>query len=164
MHLEAVLRYPASPAAVAALLADRSFVEDLCRSGAATAWRVDVSGSAGAAFTVATERTVPTAQLPDAARRLLGEHLVIEQVDSWQAPDAAGRRTGSTRLAVRGAPVTAAAALALAPDGAGSREEVRGEVRASVPLLGGRVERAAEPVLLAALREQEQLAARRLRA
>jgi hypothetical protein len=163
VHLETVLRYPAPPEAVAALLADRAFVEALCEAGEATSWRVELDGSPAAGFTVTSERTLPTAELPDAVRRFLGEQLVVHQVDTWQAPDPDGVRRGTTVVRVQGAPVTATADLALRPEGSGrTRQDVAGEVRASVPLLGARVEGAAAPVLLAALEDQERLAASRL--
>ena len=163
MHLEQTLRYPARPEEVAAVLADRSFVEELCAAGEAQAWEVAVTGSAPGGFTVTTSRTLPTAALPDAVRRFLGAHLQVRQVDTWAAPGAGGERRGTTALEIVGVPVTASADLSLAADGAGSLQRVTGELRAAVPLVGARVERAAEPVLVAALREQEQLAGQRLR-
>jgi len=162
VHLEQTLRYPAGPEAVAALLADRSFVEDLCAAGEAEAWDVTVTGSPEGAFTVTTTRTLPTTALPDGVRRFLGATLQVRQVDAWGAPAARGERTGTTALEIVGVPVTATADLSLVAEATGTRQVVTGELRAAVPLVGARVERAAEPVLVAALREQEELAARRL--
>jgi hypothetical protein len=147
---------------VAGLLADRDFVADVCAASAATAWDVEVSGGPEGAFTVTTVRTLPTDELPDTFRRLLGGSLQVRQVDSWQAPAGDGSRSGSTELAVVGKPVRATATMALRPGGSGCEQVVTGELSAKVPLVGGRVERAAEPALVAALREQEQLAAARL--
>jgi len=162
VHLEQTLRYPAGPQAVAALLADRQFVEDLCAAGEAQAWEVEVTGSAAGAFTVTTSRTLPTSSLPDAVRRFLGASLQVRQVDSWAAPGPRGERSGTTVLEIVGVPVTASADLVLEADRDGARQRVTGELRAAVPLVGARVERAAEPVVVAAMREQEHLAAQRL--
>ena len=163
MHLEQTLRYPAGPEAVAALLADASFLEDLCAASEAEAWDVSVSGTPAAAFSVTTTRTLPTTALPDGVRRFLGATLQVRQVDAWAAPGPRGERTGTTTLEIVGVPVTATAELSLAAEAGGTRQLVSGELRAAVPLVGARVERAAEPVVVAALREQEELAGRRLR-
>lgn len=162
MHLDALLGYTAGPDAVAALLADRTFVEEVCAASSARAWEVDVSGSADGPFTVTTERTLPTDGIPEAFRRFIGETLRVRQVDRWEAPAADGTRSGTIHLEVVGSPVSATAATSLRAGGSGTEQPVSGELKASVPLIGGRVERAAEPALVAALRDQERLAARHL--
>jgi hypothetical protein len=162
VHLEAHLGYPAGPDAVAALLADRSFVTEVCAASSADAWDVEVSGTAQGAFTVTTERTLPTTGVPDAFRRFVGDSLRVRQVDTWEAAAADGTRSGTIRLEVVGAPVSARATTSLRAGGSGTEQQVSGELKAAVPLLGGRVERAAEPALVRALRDQERLAARHL--
>jgi Protein of unknown function (DUF2505) len=47
--------------------------------------------------------------------------------------------------------------LSLAPAGAGTAETVDGELTASVPLIGGRIAKAAEPALRAAIEVEQRV-------
>ena len=170
MHLEKVLRYAADPDAVAALLADPEFVAEVCAASGAHEWTVDVTGDHHGAFTVLSSRQLPVEQLPEAARHLLGRTLRVRETDRWQAPDAAGVRSGTVELDIPGAPVRARATMTLrsddgadgggasAPEGARSVQVLTGEIHATVPLLGARVERVARGPLLEALDQLEETA------
>ncbi len=165
MRLDVVLRYPGTPEAVAALLADRSVVEELCAASDALEWDVRVEGAeplGSSAFTVTVDRSLPTHELPDIARRFVGPALRLHQVDTWGPPAADGSRTGTTVLQVPGAPVTATATTALRVVRGGTEHSVTGELKASVPLVGARVERAAEEPIVRALRDQERELSARL--
>lgn len=165
MHLEKSLSYPAPAGEVAALLADRSFVDEVCAAGGAVSHDVTVDGDPAGAFVVTSTRVLPTDELPDVARRFVGATLTLRQVDSWDAPAPDGSRSGTLALEVPGAPVAARAAMSLRPDGAsGTHQVVDGDLTASVPLVGGRIEKAAVGPLLLALDQMESLAHRRLRA
>ncbi len=164
MHLQKSLSYPAPTGEVAALLADRSFVDEVCAAGGTVSHEVDVQGDASGAFTVTSTRVLPTDELPDVARRFVGATLSLRQVDRWDAPASDGSRSGTLELEVPGAPVSARAAMTLRSDGAGgSQQVVDGDLTASVPLVGGRIEKAAVSPLLLALDQMESLAHRRLR-
>lgn len=164
MHLEKVLRYPAPASDVARLLADRAFVEEVCAASDAISWEVEVQGVADGAFTVTSTRVLPSHELPDAARRIIGASIRVREVDRWEAPGPDGARTGTLVLEVAGAPVTARAAMALTPLEGGSRTEqvLDGDLSATVPLIGARIERAAAGPLLQALDQLEDLARQRL--
>ena len=176
MHLEKVLRYAAEPDAVAALLADPEFVAEVCAASGAHEWTVDVTGDHHGAFTVVSSRQLPVEQLPEAARHLLGRTLRVRETDRWRAPDAEGVRSGTVELDIPGAPVRARATMTLAEDdaaagprgaaatsgGACSVQVLTGQIHATVPLLGARVERVAQGPLLEALDQLEETARRRL--
>lgn len=163
MNLEKVLRYAAEPDAVAALLADPDFVAEVCAASGAHEWTVDVTGEHDGAFSVVSSRHLPVDELPETARRLLGRTLRVRETDRWQAPDATGVRTGTIELDIPGAPVRARATMTLGPEGGGrSVQVVSGQIHATVPLLGARVERVAQGPLLEALDQLEETARQRL--
>ena len=58
---------------------------------------------------------------------------------------------------IKGAPIRLNGMLALRPDDAGCEEVIAGELKASIPLLGGKMERAAEPALMSAIRKEEEV-------
>lgn len=165
MNLQKVLRYAAEPDAVAALLADPEFVAEVCAASGAHEWTVDVTGEHDGAFSVVSSRHLPVDELPEAARRLLGRTLRVRETDRWQAPDADGVRSGTIELDIPGAPVRARATMTLGAEGSGgaaSVQVVSGQIHATVPLLGARVERVAQGPLLEALDQLEETARQRL--
>ena len=157
MRFEAEIRYPASPDAVGGMLADRSFVDRKCAATGAIRHTVDVQGDASGTFTVTTVRTMPTDDFPDVARTFVGDTVDIRQVDSWNAPSADGTRVGTITVEITGAPLRLRGTLALANGGKGTVETVAGDLKASVPIIGGKLEKAAEPALKAAIRSEERV-------
>jgi len=94
--------------------------------------------------------------IPDFVKSLVGPTLMITQTDDWAGPGPDGVRTGTTVAEIAGAPVRFTAALRLEPTATGARQAVAGELKASVPLVGGKIERAAEPAILAAIRAEQR--------
>jgi hypothetical protein len=157
VRVEDRIRYPAPPAEVAQMLADPEFVERKCRATGALSHTADVDGSAGGPFTITTTRTMPTEQLPDVARKLVGSTLELRQVEVWEAPGPEGARAGTVTVEILGAPVRLRGTVRLEPDGSGTVETLTGDLTASVPLLGGRLEKAAEPAFLAGVRKEHEV-------
>lgn len=161
MRLTEDVRYPASPAEVARMLADPGFVDARDAATRPVSHSAEVEGSAEGAFVVRSTRTMPTDDFPAAARKFVGDTVDMRQVDTWEAPAADGSRTGRTVLEVVGAPLVLKAVVRLLPDGPdGCRETMEGDLKASVPLIGGSLEKAAEPALRAAIRSEEAVARR----
>lgn len=159
MRVEDEIRYPAPPDAVAAMLADPAFVERKVTATQALSHDVEVVGTAEAAFTVTTRRTMPTDTLPDVARSFVGDTLDIRQVEAWEAPSADGSRAGSLVVEVVGAPLRLTGMLQLRRDGDESVQVVTGDLTSSVPLLGGRLEKAAHPAFITAIRKEGETGA-----
>ncbi|WP_392544919.1 DUF2505 domain-containing protein [Oryzobacter telluris] len=136
---------------VHALLTDQAFQEAKC---AATTddgtYTVDVSGSAPKQR-VRTQRQLPSDGLPDIARSFVGEHLTIIEVIDWSGPAADGSREAVVDIHVKGAPLTIKGTLRLVPSGSGTAEVLDADLKANVPLIGGRLEKAAAEPITAAI-------------
>ena len=79
-------------------------------------------------------------RVPGFAKRFLAPMNDVEQRDHWNAPGPDGARTGTWEVTARGVPVSVGGTLRLAPDGRGATVvEIDGEVRSSVPLVGGKL-------------------------
>lgn len=161
MRLSADVSYPASAAEVARMLADPDFVDARDEATHPVAHSAEVEGTAEGAFVVRSTRTMPTTDFPQAARRFVGDTVEMVQVDTWEAPSADGSRTGTTTMELVGAPLTVRASLRLEADGPDAcTEHMEGELKASVPLIGGSLEKAAEPFVQDAIRSEEALGRR----
>jgi hypothetical protein len=156
VRLRADIRYDADPDAVFAMLTDAAFQERKCAATGALESEVEIERFPDGGATIRTRRTMPTDQIPDVARSFVGRSIDVLQVDDFGPPDVDGRREGSVIVEIKGAPVRFAGSLALGAASAGTLETVDGDVKASVPLVGGRLERALEPALQAAIRVEQR--------
>ncbi len=156
MRIDDTIRYDAAPAQVAAMLADRAFIDAKCQLMGSLEHEAQVQGDAAGEFTVTSTRTLPTDGFPDVARKFVGATIMIKQVDHWQAPAPDGSREGTVSMKIVGQPVNLQGAWTLRPEGTGSVQTVKGDLKASVPLLGGKLEKAAEPAIRAALRKEQE--------
>jgi Protein of unknown function (DUF2505) len=156
VRLRAEIRYDADPAAVFAMLTDAAFQERKCAATGALESEVEIERFPDGGATIRTRRTLPTDQIPDFARSFVGRTVDIVQVDDFGPADAGGGREGSVIVEIKGAPVRFAGALTLDMSPAGTLETIDGDIKASVPLVGGRLERALEPALQAAIRVEQR--------
>ncbi|WP_138443662.1 DUF2505 domain-containing protein [Sinomonas susongensis] len=151
MALEATttLNYPVQQ--VVAVFADEAFQRHVSELVGGKLESFTVDGDTATAFTATIVRQVPTGRLPELARKFVGEHVNVTQVETWGAPEADGSRKADITVKVAGAPVEAAAAQRLVADGSSTRIELTGAVTSSIPLLGGKIAQAAEPFVGKAL-------------
>ena len=158
MRLSAEIRYDAEPERVFAMLTDPAFQERKCLATGALKHEVEVEEFDDGGATITTRRTMPTDQVPDFVRSFVGPTLLVEQIDDWEGPAGDGSRSGTVVVEIKGAPVRLTGSLRLAPSGSspGSVETVDGDLKAAVPLVGGRIEKAVEPALQAALRVEQR--------
>lgn len=144
MHLTVELTYAADADAVAAMLADESFVRWRAQRGpGGDVEQTDVTGSPATGFSVVVRRTLPTDLIPAQVRPFVGDHLEVRQAEVWEAP-VGDLRTGTIAVEIAGAPVrvTGTVRLEPLPDG-GTRQVYDGEVRSTVPIFGAAVAEAA---------------------
>ena len=149
--------YPAPPDDVFAQICDQEFQDAKCDATTNVGWETGVSTS-GDRTVISTVRVLSTQGLPDVARSFVGESLTIVEVQTW-GPAAADRsRTADLNLHVKGAPMTVKGTIRLSPTATGSVHEIDAELRAGVPLIGGKIEKAAyDPIMFAARAETDLL-------
>lgn len=150
MRISKTVDYAASPAVVYAMLTDPGFQERKCVEAGALGYDVTVTPS-GAGSRVTTRRDLPTASLPDFARSLVGSTLAITETYQWGAANGDGTRGGDITVEVAGAPVALRGTMRLAPSGTGSTFTVEGDLKASLPFVGSRIEKAAAPAVTEAM-------------
>lgn len=128
---------------VFAVIADEQFQTSMVTTPGSSA----TVESRGDRTVITSVRVLPTDGLPDFARTFVGDTLTLSETQDWgpAAPD--GTRRGTLTLAVAGAPLTLNGTLSLAPNGTGSTQHIEGDLRARVPLVGGKIENSAAPAL-----------------
>lgn len=96
---------------------------------------------------------VPAEHLPSLAKSVLGGDLVIQRAETWTA---AGH-TGTVEVTISGVPGRLNGTFTLTPNGgAGSKLTLQGQVKVSIPLMGGKLEgMIAEQVIVLLNKESE---------
>lgn len=148
MHLTTRDELAGTVEEVYALLTDPAFQDAKCvaTTDDANHFTVEVTDNSGA-HRVRTERHLPSDGLPDVAKSFVGDNLTIIEVHAWSLPAADGSRESVVDLHVKGAPLTLKGTLRLEPSGAGTVQVLDADLKANVPFIGGKIERAAaEPI------------------
>lgn len=157
MRVEATISYPgATPEQVFTMLTDPKFQEAKCAATGALSYDVDVA-EVDDRTVITCRRLLPTDGLPDFARVLAGGGLNLTETVAWSTPDPAGARTGRVTLAFKAQPLSMTGELKMTGDAEATTAVLEANLVAPVPLLGGRIERACEPLVQAALRTEERL-------
>lgn len=151
VRVTADMHYPTDPASVFAMLTNQAFQERKVGEVSKGDWDVRVQHDGDTAVVV-SHRILPPEVIPDAFRGMLSSTITVTQTEKWHPATADGSRSGSIDVELSGVPVRLSGVLTLTPsaDG-GCTERVEGELKAKIPLVGGKVERAAEPAVRAAI-------------
>lgn len=159
--LAAELDFPADPVRSYALVTDEAYVVAVAEATGGQDIDVTVEDLDGGAV-VTSRRSLP-ADLPSYARALVGDTLRLTEVRTYGPAAADGSRSGTVRVDFDGAPVTIEGTLSLAPSPTGSICAMTASVRASVPFVGGKVERFAADQVQEFLAREAAVAIARLR-
>jgi Protein of unknown function (DUF2505) len=157
VQLTATIEYSAEPGRVFAMLTDQAFQEEVCRATGALKHEVGIEDSADGGVTITTSRTLPSDPLPDFVRKFAGETLTVRRVDRWGPAADDGSRDGTVVVEITGTPVRLTGRITLAADGDGAREQVGGDLKAAIPFIGGKVEKAAQAPILAAIDKEQEV-------
>ncbi|HET7313612.1 DUF2505 domain-containing protein, partial [Salinisphaera sp.] len=96
--------------------------------------------SAGDRFSITVRHALDASRLkfPDFIKSRIGDRLYLRQTDTWQLDKGEGRLD----IEIEKMPVEIGSKLVLADHGNGSRLTLDFDIKASVPLVGGRIEKA----------------------
>jgi hypothetical protein len=161
VKFRADIRYAAGPDRVFAMLLDPAFQEKVCLATGALDHSVDVepvdTGAPSGGATITTTRKLPADGLPDFVRTFVGETLDVMRVDHWGPLETDGTRRGTIVVEIHGTPVRLTGTMVMRPESGGTVEDVEGDLKASVPLVGGKIERAAEPAIRGAVSKEQEV-------
>lgn len=156
MKLQESQDYDADPGTVFAMLCDRTWREQVCEATHAIDYSVSVEDSADGAVTVRTVRVLP-AKVPEPIKSMVGEHIEIEQTETWSV--AAGDvRQAIVEVHISRQPASMIGTMTLRSNGSGTRQTVTGDIRVKIPLLGRRLESEIAKAIRAALDKEGECA------
>ena len=150
-RLEQDLTYDAPLAAVAAMLRDPEFREQVCERQRVLSHEVEMETD-GDAATVRVERRQAVKGLPSVAAKIVGDEITIVHQETWR-----DLRAGDYAVGIPGKPGHISGTVTLREQGAQTVETVSLEISVSIPLIGGKLEGIVLDLLKAALRTEHEI-------
>ena len=156
MRLNERLEYPASPDEVFAMITDTSFREAVCQATGALSWTVQIDpaeGGTGGASVMVT-RVMPS-EVPDMVKKIVGETIEVVQSEQWEPADGVGHHA-ELLVEIEGQPAKMLGSETIAAEGEGATLTVDGDIKVSIPLVGGRLEKEVARAMTAALQVEHR--------
>ena len=146
------LTYDAPLEAVAAMLGDPAFREEVCQRQHVLRHTVTVTPYAEAGKVVEIDQVQAARGLPGFATKIVGDEIRIVQRETW-----ADAQRADVALTIPGKPGDLTGTARLEQRGATTVQVVDLTVTVGIPLLGGRIEGLVADMLTKAMRAEEQV-------
>jgi hypothetical protein len=163
MKITETVTHPADPQRTFEMLTDHGYQVLRCERSGAVDQTVTIETSTDGVTTVVTQRHMSSDDirgLPDVAKKVVGPQLLVVETVRWGSPDADGDREGAMSLELPGVPVsfTGGVHLRRTPDPGVTSHVVDGELEASIPFLGRRIEQMVGAQIHQVVQLEEQVA------
>ncbi len=145
------IRYAAGADAVRAMLADEAFREKVCEASGALRWSATVS-EADQGMVVQVDRVMPADGIPSFATKFVGSEIEVVQKETWTGPTRA-----DLEVTIPGKPGHMRGTITLAERGGETVETIEGDIKVSIPILGGKLEALIGDLLASALRSEARV-------
>ena len=149
--------FEADPVSVFAMLRDPEYVQAKCAATGSLETTAEVSEAGDGSVTIVSTRVLP-AEVPDVARKFVGETISATETQVWSSAAADGSRTAQVEVEFSG-PLGFTGTLSLHPAGHGTEVVTEGKFKASVPFVGGTIESEAAKQTERYLGAEERVAA-----
>ena len=156
MRITTSFDYAATPEDVFVMLADPAFQAAKVEATHPLSHTESVTAK-GEQTEIVTSRVISTEEFPDFAKSMIGPKLRVTETLIWSRASADGSRTGTIAIAIGDAPIAMHGKVRLAAGGLGTRIDLDGDLTAKIPLLGGKIEKAAEGPILGAIEKEQEV-------
>lgn len=151
-HVTHEVTYDAPLAEVAAMLADAGYREEVATAQASIRTTVEIDGS-GPGMSVLIDQVLPVGKVPSVAKKFMGDEINIVQREQWTTLEHA-----DLHVSVPGRPGDMTGSVALTGSGASTTYTVDVAIKASIPLVGGKIEGLIADMFSKALRAESRVA------
>jgi uncharacterized protein YndB with AHSA1/START domain len=140
MRMQLEHHYDQDVETVYALITDPDFMTRKYESLGGKDIAIDRTDTDDGGCQVVTRRTV-TVDLPGFAKRVMTPSNTAVQEETWSAADDLGNRTSTYKVEIQGMPSKVTGTLILSADAGGTKQVIDAEVKVSIPLIGGKLEK-----------------------
>lgn len=149
-----------TPDEVYANTIDPAYQDEICEEAGALSYRSEVVQK-GAGHLVTVQRVMPSGDVPDLVKKIVGDKVDVTQVITWGERQADGSRQGTLDVGFKGQPISMKGTTSLTPHGDGTLVQVTADLKAKIPLVGGKVEKMSAPEIIKAMGAEETVGRRR---
>jgi len=148
------IQYTAAADDVYAMLAEQAFREQVCDACHAVDRTVQITPSADG-MDVVVHQTLPGDGIPSFAKKLVGDRIQVVQSERWTSPTNA-----ALEVNIPGKPGQLRGTVTLTERGGETVKIVDGDIKVSIPLVGGKLEGLIGDLFRSALRAESRVGAR----
>ncbi len=148
-----------TPDEVYALSIDPAYQDEICEEAGALSHQSTVTEK-GEGHEIRVQRVMPSGDVPDLLKKIVGDKVDVTQVITWGARQADGGRKGTLDIILKGQPIGMQGTTSLSPDGAGTKVDVTADLKAKIPLVGGKIEKMSAPEIIKAIGAEERVGKR----
>ncbi|MFC6703837.1 DUF2505 domain-containing protein [Flexivirga alba] len=138
---------------------DPAYQDEICVEAGALSYHSEVAEKS-AGHTVTVQRIMPSGDVPDLVKKIVGDKVDVTQVITWGERQADGSREGTLDIAFKGQPISMKGTASLSPDGDGTKVDVTADLKAKIPIVGGKIEKMSAPEIIKAIGAEERVGKR----
>lgn len=146
------LTYDAPMAAVAAMLSDADFREEVCAFQGVKRALVSIDPDEAGGMEVTIDQVQAAEGIPSFAKKFIGDEVNIVQEESWSSPS-----EGAITVTIPGKPGDMRGTARLTETGGVTTETVEMTIKVNIPLVGGKIEGLISDLLLKALKAENRV-------
>ena len=133
----------------------QAYQERKCRDAGALSYTVTIADGPDGAI-IKARRKLPTAGFPGLLRKFVPVGVVSTETITWRSPADDGTRTADLSVDFHGAPASMKGTIRVVPDGdTASTVVVDAEFKAHLPLVGGKIESFAAPIIIGVIDSEQ---------
>lgn len=156
MELKLSASYDATPEEVFAIVTDATFREQACEKTKALSYDVQVSESGGDTI-VRVSREMPSDDVPDIARKFVGQTLTVVQTETWHPAGADGSRRADVVGEIANTPVSLKGNASISAGGGQTVQTIDLDVKVAIPLIGRKIEPFVVDAIRSGLQKEHEL-------
>lgn len=136
------------------MIRTKAYQERKCVDAGALSYDVSVTRTDDGAV-IKAKRKMPTVGFPSLLRRFVPSGVTSTETVTWGPAAADGSRSADLHVGFHGTPASMKGTIRIVAQGNGSAVLVDAEFKANVPLVAGKLERIAAPIILGVIDAEE---------
>lgn len=158
MKIKRSWTYPAPVADVYAMVTDEAYQRRKSEATSTDGGTVELAQTADGGHLITVARVLPTDAFPENIRAMVGNTITVVETQTWGLDGDDGSRVADLAVDVKGTPASMKGTVTLTPvSDTQTRLDVDGDLKGGIPIIGGKIEKAAAPSFIHALEQEERI-------
>lgn len=133
------------------------YQDDKCKAAGAISYSSAVTEN-GVGHTSTVQRLMPSGEVPELVKRVVGDKVDVVETITWGPRQADGSRKGDLTVDMKGQPISMKGFTFIKPNGDGTTVGIDADLKAKIPVIGGKIEKMGAPEIIKAIKAEESTA------